>query len=72
MGMIRYKGRNPKMLNITDYDGKYILEHHRKEGYMSKEEFQECMEHLNIETFKSSNIYPTRLKKQYCELWKCH
>ena len=44
----RYKGRNPKMLNISDYGGKHILEHKRQEGYMSRNEFQECMEHLNI------------------------
>ena len=68
----RYEGRNPKMLNITDYGGKHILEHHRNEGYMSREEFQECMKHLNIKTFKNSNSYPIRLKKQYGELWKCH
>ena len=67
----RYKGRNPRMLNITDYGGKHILEHKRQEGYMSRKEFQECMEHLNINPFFKSNSYPIRLKKQYGELWKC-
>ena len=68
----RYRGRNPKLQNIKDSSGKHILEYKRKEGYMSKNEFQECMEYLNINYFKNTNKYPIRLKKQYGELWKCH
>ena len=68
----RYRGRNPRMLNITDYGGKHILQHKRQGGYMSRKEFQECMKHLNIPPFFKSNSYPIRLKKQYSDLWKCH
>jgi hypothetical protein len=68
----RYKGRNPRMLNITDYVGKHILKHKRQEGHMSTKEFQECMEYLAINYFHNSDKYPIRLKKQYGELWKCH
>ena len=67
-----YRGRNPKMLNITDSGGKHILEHKRKDKYMNREEFRKCMEHLAINYFHNSDKYPIRLKKQYCDLWKCH
>ena len=39
----RYRGRNPKKFNITSYVGKHILEHHRAEGYMARQEFEDCM-----------------------------
>ena len=39
----RYRGRNPKKFNITSYVGKHILEHHRAEGYMGRQEFEDCM-----------------------------
>ena len=67
----RYRGRNPKKFNITSYVGKHILEHHRAEGYMGRQEFEDCMEHININTFKNSDYYPIRLKKEYADLWKC-
>ena len=50
----RYRGRNPEKFNITSYAGKHILEHHRAEGYMGRQEFEDCMEHLNINTFKNA------------------
>ena len=67
-----YRGRNPEKFNITSYAGKHILEHHRAEGYMGRQEFEDCMEHLNINTFNNSDYYPIRLKKEYADLWKCH
>ena len=39
---------------------------------MGRQEFEDCMEHLNINTFKNSDYYPIRLKKEYADLWKCH
>ena len=40
--------------------------------HMGRQEFEDCMEHLNINTFKNSDYYPIRLKKEYADLWKCH
>ena len=67
----RYRGRNPKAMNITAYRGKHILEHHRAERYMSSEEFERCMEHLGINVFRGTGYYPIRLRKEYGELWRC-
>lgn len=67
----RYRGRNPRIANIYDSRGKHILEHHRAERYMSREEFRECMEAMNIQPYKNTYTYPIRLRKQYGELWKC-
>ena len=63
----RHRGRNPEKFNITSYVGKHILEHHRADIWV-----EDCMEHLNINTFKNSDYYPIRLKKEYADLWKCH
>ena len=67
----RYRGRKPQLANIFDYRGKHILERHREDRYMSREEFREIMEHLGIEPYKGTWTYPIRLKKEYGELWKC-
>ena len=63
----RYRGRNPEKFNITSYVGKHILEHHRAEGYMARQEFEDCMEHLNINTFKNSDeVLSNSIEKRIC------
>ena len=61
----RYNGTKRHLRNISSYRGKHILERHRVERYMSEDEFIECMNHLQIQRYRNTDIYPIRLRKQY-------
>jgi len=65
----RYRGRNPVLKNVYDAYGKHILEFYRKEGYMSKAEFRELMEDMDIPHFKHSYTYPLRINPQFYINW---
>lgn len=65
----RYRGRNPVLQNVYDYYGKHILEFYRKEGYMSRYEFRELMDDMEIRPFKNSYTYPLRIDPKYYVRW---
>ena len=50
-----YRGKNPRLSNMTDSLGKHILEHY-KNRYMEKADFQKLMNHYNIHAFKNKYI----------------
>ena len=65
----KYKGRNPKIQNISDSGGKHIMEKQMKHGFMKKEDFIDLMDSLDIKQYKNSNMYPIRLRKEFRNLW---
>ena len=63
------ENKNPALRYVWDYCGKHYLEHYRKEGYMSKEEFKDLMKDMNIHPFKESDLYPLVVKPEYIINW---
>ena len=64
----RYRGRNPRLRNITDYAGKHYMERYRGQ-YMSTDEFQGLMKVMSIEPFRNTNEYPLRVRTPYYFEW---
>ena len=64
-----YTGYNSKLQNVFNYSGKHYLEKYRKCGsYMSAQEFQELMDHMQIEKL-CINYYPLRVRNKFFFEW---